>query len=170
MTLEFAASEAQKEAGAPQALDETVAAALWSSPERLERRIEAELSPEALAGSVPELLADTAPGAPTMAVQDVPAAPTPEYLARVSHALNQLRSESITFVTGPQADSEDQLPQAWWDATGRLAWLLWLGRRRQISRTHEVFERLEWNYDAPAYRDYVRNVVRQLRARGIHLQ
>lgn len=146
-------------------LETIIAEALWFAPERLMQRLEAEVPGQILTGAPPatdpETASETGPET----------GPTADFLARLRQVLARLGSEQIAFVRGPQEqDLDARMPQAWWDATGRLAWLLWLGRRRQLLRTHEVFERIEWDYDAPAYRAYVRHVVRGLRARGIHLQ
>lgn len=138
-------------------LETIVAQALWFAPERLAQRIEAE-TPGPIQTGTPSSTPAITP-------------PSTEYLARLRHVLDRLQGEQIAFTRGPQEfDQDARMPQAWWDATGRLSWLLWLGRRRQFLRTHEVFERIEWDYDAPAYRAYVRHVVRGLRAQGIHLQ
>jgi len=148
MTQELAAGGVPKgtETEDWRVMSAAIAYAFWSSPERVQQRIEGDEPRESWAERAGE------------------------YRARIRYVLRQILAEKVEFAIGLKEDPAARMPQEWWDKTARLSWLLWLRKRRQKARAPEIIEQIEWEAEAVAYRTYVRNVVRGLRAQGIHLR
>lgn len=122
-----------------------IAYELWAHPDRIKQRIESDEPPNAWKSVAPE------------------------YRARVRYVLRQLVKEGIIFSEGDVAGKNDRLPQRWWQNSARLAWLLWLRKRRTNYTADETVEQVFWETDSDDYRAYVRGALRALRAKGIHL-
>lgn len=91
------------------------------------------------------------------------------YRARVRATLRQLVQEGITFSKGSEGAENDRMPQSWWDNSARMAWLLWLRKRREDQSADENLEHLYWEAEAEDYRAYVRDALRALRTKGVNL-
>lgn len=123
-----------------------IAYALWSDPARVTQRNEADEAPDAWEGLAAE------------------------YRVRVRAVLRQILSDGIRFERGPEIAESEQRDDAWWNASARLAWLLWLRKRREKNAANEPLERVAWTDEAVAYRAYVRSALKRLGAKGIHVR
>jgi len=93
-----------------------------------------------------------------------------DFRARVRAVLRQILAEGVRFQKGAVVSRNEPRDKAWWDASARLSWLLWLRKRRETNSANEALELAAWEGEAKRYRAYVRSALKQLGTRGIHIE